>query len=480
MLLSELGLPLTDGRDPEITGISEDSRRITPGMLFVAVPGTALDGHAYIADASRRGAAAIVAERREPMPAGAPLVVVPSARQALARLAARFYGHPANTLQLIGFTGTFGKTSTSDIVRALLEAGGFRPGVLGSLGARYRDFHDAGNGLTTPAPVELHRALHGLRQAGADTVIMEVTSHALRTGRVSGLTFSGGMLAAIMPGEHTDFHRSFEDYVEAKRLFLEYLQPDAPLAFDADNAVARTLAAEAFAGARAGFSLNGASAAVAMRDVTLDATGARFTVAGEPLQSALLGRGHLRNVGLALAYAFQAGVGINEARDVLRGLRPLRRRMERYVVAGRTVLDDTAAHPDSLRATLEVAGMLTAGLRATHPRSRMVVAYAVRGNRGADINRRNALALAELAAAQRAGRLVVTAASDTAGPDDRASAVEVDATRDALKTGGCAFEWHDALRDTLQSAMGHTRAGDLIVLAGAQGMNAGKEMLNGF
>jgi UDP-N-acetylmuramoyl-L-alanyl-D-glutamate--2,6-diaminopimelate ligase len=478
MRLSELGVSLTGGQDPEITGLSEDSRRVSRGMLFVAVPGTSLDGHAYIAEAVQRGAAAVVAERGDQVPADVPLVLVPSAREALAKLAARFHGQPARGLKLIGFTGTFGKTSTSDILRALLASAGSRPGVLGSLGARYANFHDAGNGLTTPAPVELHRALYGLRQAGADTVIMEVTSHALRMGRVSGLTFSGGMLAAIMPGEHTDFHHSFDDYVAAKRLFLDYLQPEAVLAFDADNTPARTLAADATVRARAGFSLNGASADLTIRDAVLDATGAHFTVAGERLHSPLLGQGHLRNVALALAYAFHAGVSPAKAREVLPTLSPLKRRMERSVVSGRTILDDTAAHPDSLRATFQVAEMLSRALRAVHAASRVVVTYAIRGNRGADINRRNALALAELAALHRTDRLIVTAAADTAGSADRAAGTEVDATTDALKERGCAFVWRDTLQDAMHLAMNETVAGDLIVLAGAQGMDRGREMLS--
>ena len=174
---------------------------------------------------------------------GAVRVTVPDSRAALATLAARFHGEPARSLHLIGFTGTFGKTSTSDILRALLAAAGGRPGVLGSLGARFQSFHEDGRGLTTPAPVELHGALRGLAGAGADTVIMEVTSHALRMRRVDGLTFGGGLLAAIKPGEHTDFHRSYEDYLDAKRLFLRYLSPDAMLAYDADNPGACELAA---------------------------------------------------------------------------------------------------------------------------------------------------------------------------------------------------------------------------------------------
>ena len=124
----------------------------------------------------------------------------------------------------------------------------------------YGPFHDPGNGLTTPAPVELHRALRGLRDAGADTAIMEVTSHALLMDRARGLSFGGGLIAAIMPGEHTDFHRTYEDYVAAKRLFLDYLAPGALLAFDADNRVSASLAADARVAVRAGVSLQGPAA----------------------------------------------------------------------------------------------------------------------------------------------------------------------------------------------------------------------------
>lgn len=503
MRLSRLadGFECRGPHDPEVTGVSEDSRRITPGMLFVAVPGAVQDGHAFVAHALSRGAAAIVAERAVDVPENVPFVQVDSARLGLAVLAARFYGHPAAELEVVGFTGTFGKTSTSEILRALLAAGGFRPGVLGSLGARYGDFLDPGTGLTTPAPVELHRALRGLRDAGAGTAIIEVTSHALRMDRVYGLAFSGGVIAAITPGEHTDFHHTYEDYVAAKRLFLEYLAQDAVLAFDADNRVAAALASEARVATRAGVSVEGRPAALQLSDIALDHTGARFVLGesypdrlrstscllppeskrssgGYPLHSALLGRGHLRNVALALAYATAAGVKISDAAAVLRDLSPLRRRMESYSAGGRTVLDDTAAHPDSFRATFEVADLLAAGLMTTRGQCSIAVVYAVRGHRGVDINRRNALALADLTALHGADSLIVTAASDAVGPSDLASAAEVDASRDAFTERGTTFVWHDGLRNAMRTAAERTRAGDLVVLVGAQGMNEGKRLLS--
>jgi len=511
MRLSELvtGFQIVPaGADPEITAITEDSRRVRPGALFVAVPGTLLDGHAYIADAVSRGAAAIVAERTGAIPPGVPVVRVPSSRAGLALLAARFHRPAASTLSLVGFTGTFGKTSTSEILRALLDASGARTGVLGSLGARYRDFYDPGHGLTTPAPVELHRALRGLEAAGADTVILEVTSHALTMNRVDGLRFDGGLLAAIMPGEHTDFHRTYEDYVEAKRGFLDHLKPAALLAYDADNMAARQVAEcrgkperdarraehrhhrrtapvvavdaaadESVPARNVGFSMDGRDADLQLYDIAVDGRGASFTVggpllgarSGTRLHSPLLGRGHLRNVALALTYALGIGLPVSAAAAVVAALTPLRRRMESYEVDGRRVLDDTAAHPNSFRGTFAVAASL--------PRRNLAVVYAVRGRRGVEINRQNALAIADLCSIYGAEPLIVTSSADATNAADAVQPAEIEATRQALVSRGRRFVWHEMLADALADALHRTAAGDLIVLVGAQGMNDAKTLL---
>lgn len=477
MLLSSLaaGYQISGSTDPEITGISEDSRRVMPGMLFVAIRGTQDNGERYIDDARSRGAAAVASEGPATT-GGVPHVLVPSAREALARFAATITGHPGRELSLIGFTGTFGKTSTSAILRELLDAGGRKVGVLGSLGARYGDFHDPGNGLTTPAPVELHRALRELRNAGADTVIMEVTSHGLRLGRVEGLTCIGGLLAAIKPGEHSDFHGSYEDYVGAKRLFLRYLSPEATLAYDADNFASRMLGSEAVVRVKSGMSLRGRRTDVRLMNITLDHTGARFTVDRRRLHSSLLGRGHLENVALALAYALSSGISIEAARPVLRRLRPLPRRMEQYDVAGRLVLDDTAGHPDSLRATFDVAAMLACSPR-TSPDARIVIVFALRGSRGEEINRRNATALSDLVCEHGVSRLIVTGSADTAGPNDRVTPAEIDAARGAFASRHQKFTWFDTLEAATADALERTVPGDLIVLTGAQGMNEGGRLL---
>ncbi len=322
------------------------------------------------------------------------------------RSSRRVFRHNKLDLSLIGFTGTFGKTSTSDVLRQILDASGQRAGVLGSLGARYRAFVDPGEGLTTPAPVELHRALRGLADAGATTVILEVTSHALRLDRVNSLRFDGGLLAADHARRAHRLPSVLRRLRRSQASLLARLDPAAPLAFDADNLAARRLAHSrrhalgrdrgSFSRPATGFSLEGRDCEVQFYDILLDGNGATFslggralaTQSGDRMHSPLLGRGHLRNVALALTYAIGIGLPVTTAREVVASLTPLRRRMERYDVRGRTILDDTAGHPDSLTATFEVAALL--------PHRELAVVYAVRGRRGPDINRRNAVALADL------------------------------------------------------------------------------------
>ncbi|MBI2220567.1 MAG: hypothetical protein HYU53_05110 [Acidobacteria bacterium] len=481
MRLSELtkGYALKPGAgDPEITLVTEDSRRVRPGALFVAIAGTTRDGHAFVREALDRGAAAVVVERPEAAPPGAAAhAIAPSTRRALAVLASRFHGNPATGLSVIGFTGTFGKTTTSDILRALFEAAGRRPAVIGSLGARFEDFYDRGDGLTTPAPPQLQEWLSAVRERGARTVIVEVTSHALRLERVHGLKFDGGLIAAVMPGEHTDFHRTYDDYVAAKRLFLDHLRPEATLAFDADNRAARTLGLEAPVATRAGMTFSGrGEASVFLESAVFDDRGVSLTVRSTffdgraDVRSALLGRRNARNAGLALAYAVAAGIPMETAREVLERLQPLRRRMERFDVSGRTVLDDTAGHPDSLHAVFEVVGMLR--------RERLIVVWAIRGGRGPHINTAIASALADLASEHGAEELIVTAAADEVEPKDRVRAGEVDAARAALDARGRRYVFEETLERAMARTAACSRAGDLVVLAGAQGMNEGRRLLH--
>jgi UDP-N-acetylmuramoyl-L-alanyl-D-glutamate--2,6-diaminopimelate ligase len=206
-------------RDAEVTSLAIDSRAVEPGALFVAVAGERVDGHAFIRDALAKGAAAIVAQTgRRVDGAAATVVYVPDTRRALSSIAAVFYGDPSRSMDVIGVTGTNGKTTTTHMIAQILKTAGRECGIIGTVGAYVgRAMWDLSN--TTPLPPELHALLAEMRKRGADSVAMEVSSHALALERVEDIRFRIGVLTNVTR-DHLDFHETLEAYASAKhRLF---------------------------------------------------------------------------------------------------------------------------------------------------------------------------------------------------------------------------------------------------------------------
>jgi UDP-N-acetylmuramyl-tripeptide synthetase len=210
-----------------ISAITADSRQAAPGTLFVAVAGLQVDGHRFLEQAIARGCTAVVVETgRGPAPdAGVVSIEVPDSREALGRIAAAFFGHPGRDLQLVGITGTNGKTTCSYLLEAVLRAAGHNPGVIGTVNYRYGG-HLLPAPFTTPEPVTLHRILHRMRAAGVTHVIMEVSSHALAQKRLVGLEFDVALFTNLSR-DHLDFHPDMAGYFESKKkLFTEHLKAE--------------------------------------------------------------------------------------------------------------------------------------------------------------------------------------------------------------------------------------------------------------
>ncbi len=197
----------------EIDGLAYDSRRVEPGALFFCVPGERSDGHDHAAQAVAAGAAALVVERS--LGLGVPEVLVSSARAAEGPVAARFYGDPSATLEVVGVTGTNGKTTTAYLVRALLQAGGRPCGLLGTVtsvvGGEERPVS-----RTTPEAIDLQAAMRAMLDGGERACAMEVSSHALELGRAEGVRFAAGIFTNLTQ-DHLDFHGTMEEYFQAKR-----------------------------------------------------------------------------------------------------------------------------------------------------------------------------------------------------------------------------------------------------------------------
>ena len=203
--------------DREITGLRYDSRRVGPGNLFVAVRGSCFDGHSFIEQAVDKGAVAIVGEKPG-LSKRATMIVVPNSREALARLAATYYGDPSRRLKVIGVTGTNGKSTTTFLVKHLLERANQSTGLIGTV--RY----EIGERVlpaqrTTPESLDLQELLSQCVEAGCRNVVLEVSSHALSQGRASEIAFDVGAFTNLTQ-DHLDFHHGMKDYFEAKaRLF---------------------------------------------------------------------------------------------------------------------------------------------------------------------------------------------------------------------------------------------------------------------
>ncbi|MGH7871116.1 MAG: UDP-N-acetylmuramoyl-L-alanyl-D-glutamate--2,6-diaminopimelate ligase [Candidatus Binatia bacterium] len=208
--------------DQEVTGLTYDSRRVSEGQVFFAVPGEKVDGHEFIGRALARGAAAVVVARKAAWPAGTTTVRVRDVRAAMGLWGALFFGRPTNHLKLVGITGTNGKTTTSYLVESILSAARLEPGVIGTINYRYRG-HEMPSHHTTPESLDLQALLADMAHDGVKSVVMEVSSHALVQERVGGLDFDVGVFTNLSR-DHLDYHKDMEDYFQAKsRLFTEYL-----------------------------------------------------------------------------------------------------------------------------------------------------------------------------------------------------------------------------------------------------------------
>ena len=204
----------------EIASIEIDSRRVTPGALFVALAGEHTDGHAFIQAAVQNGATAVLLEeaRALDVPDSVTAIAVPDSRRALSVVAAAFYGDPSRAIDVLGVTGTNGKTTTTRMIAAIVETSGRPCGVIGTVGAHFRD-RSWTLAQTTPLPPELHGLLAQMRELGAWAVAMEVSSHALALDRVEDVHFRVAALTNITR-DHLDFHQTIEAYAAAKhRLF---------------------------------------------------------------------------------------------------------------------------------------------------------------------------------------------------------------------------------------------------------------------
>ena len=234
-LLKALKSPTVLGADElDITSIQSDSRRVTAGALFVAVRGTAVDGHIYIESAVEKGAAAVVCEEvPERLLGKTTFIVVKDSAEALGLLVSRWYGDPSRKLILVGVTGTNGKTTIATLLYNMFRKMGHKVGLLSTV-CNYIDGEAIPTDHTTPDPLTLHSLMARMVEAGCEYAFMEVSSHAIDQRRISGLSFDGGIFTNLTR-DHLDYHKTVENYLKAKKRFFDDLPVNAFALTNADD-----------------------------------------------------------------------------------------------------------------------------------------------------------------------------------------------------------------------------------------------------
>ncbi len=348
----------------QVEGISTDSRRVEKGELFVALRGEHADGRDFIGQAVSRGAVAVMCEDGSGLAGvGVPYVVVDDARDALASVSSRFYENPSETLTLVGVTGTNGKTTTTYMLRSILEAAGINTGLIGTI-----SYCIAGRTcqapFTTPEPPEFQGLLKTMLEAGATHVVAEVSSHALALKRVDYTKFKVAVFTNLTR-DHLDFHHTMEEYFSAKRrLFDELLGESGTAVINIDDPY----------GGRLRASLRGrtisvgrdADADLRAVDIENDASGLRFNIAFngqvQPVNSALIGEPNVYNMLVSAGAALALGLSWDHIARGIGSLGVVEGRFER-VDAGQDFLliVDYAHTDDALRRLILSARDITRG-----------------------------------------------------------------------------------------------------------------------
>ena len=211
--------------NPEVNGIAYDSRKVKERFIFVALKGTSFDGHHFINDAISRGAKVIIVNKKSAvLPSDVGEIVVENTRDALHVIAAEFYGHPSKKLKVVGITGTNGKTTTSFIIKHILETYGNKCGLIGTISYQIGE-RAISSTNTTPESLDIQKLFSDMVEEGCNWAVMEVSSHGIAQGRISKLHFDTGIFTNIASHEHLDYHKSFKNYLETKlKFFSHYLK----------------------------------------------------------------------------------------------------------------------------------------------------------------------------------------------------------------------------------------------------------------
>jgi UDP-N-acetylmuramoyl-L-alanyl-D-glutamate--2,6-diaminopimelate ligase len=369
----------------EIGNVQYDSRKIQRDDCFIALKGTASDGHTFVQNAIHQGAKVIVLQDDEVLPdplcmhAGVIKVVVPDSRKALALISANYFCHPSKKIKLVCITGTNGKTTTSHLVKSILEAGGEKVGLIGTIE------YIIGEQVipathTTPESLELNKLFASMVENNCTSVSMEVSSHALDQSRVYGLDFDVAVFTNLTQ-DHLDYHATMENYFEAKKILFRSLNPSKYAVINHDNTWGIQLL-ESIGAKKISYGVNSA-ADICTQDVKLSLNGSTFVVnnglGGCTVSTPLIGTFNVYNVLAAYTTGIALGLSQEQILTGIRNLKNVRGRFERIASpAGWTAIIDYAHSPDALENCLRTIH----DVLPEKNRGRVITVFGAGGDRG--------------------------------------------------------------------------------------------------
>jgi UDP-N-acetylmuramoyl-L-alanyl-D-glutamate--2,6-diaminopimelate ligase len=455
--------------DREVHDITDDSRKVVPGSLFVAVRGFNSDGHRFIPQAVAQGAIAVVAEENAGAEGlgNAQVVLVPDSRAALARIAAAYYGHPSQRLKLVGITGTKGKTTTSYLVRSIIEASGGSTGLIGTIDYRVgKKVYPAPN--TTPGALDLQRLLAEMAHDGAGYCVMEVSSHALALGRIDGCVFETAVFTNLAQ-DHLDFHRDMESYFQAKLLLFTALGKGRSAVVNADDPASREIIGKTAAAVYT-YGMSERADIRPAGEIGHGIGGLSFSAQTPegpvPVESSLVGRHNVYNILAAIGAGLAQGFSADVIAQGISNMRAVPGRMEK-VEEGQPfgVIVDYAHTEDSLAALLTAVRDVTKG--------RIITVFGCGGDR--DRTKRPKMG----AAAARGSDLAIVTTDNPRTEDPSVIIREIEAgmTTGAVRvstfvgarkdlSGKMPYRVIPDRREAITEALGAAGPGDVVVLAG--------------
>ncbi|WP_188207908.1 Mur ligase family protein [Alkalibacillus aidingensis] len=462
--------------DVVIEGIAYHSQKVKQGDLFVCVRGLKTDGHKYLGQAMRKGAvAAVVEEFQEDL--DIPQYLVEDSRLALARLAAKFYNNPSKKLNMIGITATNGKTTTTYMTNAILERQGYKTGMMGTVTVKIDDLSIPAQ-LTTPESLDLQQYLSQMYHRGVSHVSMEVSSQALEMNRVEQVDYDIVTMNNISR-EHIDAHGSFERYFDIKSSLIRHAKPDAFAVLNMDCPYTSKLVDQTEANVLT-YSVNNDEGDLICENLDLSTGRANFTVnLTKPLQTktqrykpmtfdvslAVPGLHSVYNAMMAICISLLSDVDVETIQETLKSFGGVERRFEFIYEDDIKVVDDHFANAGNIDVTLETLKKMD--YRNLH------LVYAIRGERGPTVNRENAEAIASWADELGLEKVIATKSESHVTDKDRVTQEEQAVFQEVMDQANIDVDIFDELPHAIDQALNEAHEGDLILLAGAQGMDSG-------